>query len=43
MDEFTAMKFLGLAGQLRIGQQCCRTKSARVAVPLSYLPALRPK
>jgi len=42
MDGFTAMKFLGLAGQLRVGQQCCRTKSARVAVPLRYLPALRP-
>jgi len=41
LDEFTAMKFLGLAGQLRVGQQCCRTKSARVAVPLERLPALR--
>lgn len=40
MDEFEATKFLGLAGQLRIGQQCCPTKSARVAVPLSLLPAL---
>jgi len=43
LDEFSAMKFLGLAGQLRVGQQCCRIKSARVAVPLRYVPALRPK
>ena len=43
LDEFAARKFLGLAGHLRIGQQCCRTKSARVAVPLSILPALRPR
>ena len=42
LDEFSATKFLGLAGQLRVGQRCCRTKSARVAVPLRYLPALRP-
>ena len=41
LDEFQAMKFLGLAGQLRIGQQCCPTKSARVAVPIRYLPGLR--
>jgi len=43
LDEFAALKFLGLAGQLRIGQQCCRLKSARVAVPLRYVPALRPR
>ena len=42
LDEFSARKFLGLAGQLRVGQQCCTTKSARVAVPLRYLPNLRP-
>lgn len=41
LDEFSAMKFLGLAGDLRIGQACCRTKSARVSVPLSLLPTLR--
>jgi len=41
MDSFTALKFLGLAGDIRVGQQCCPTKSARVAVPLRYLPALR--
>ena len=41
MDEFDAMKFLGLAGQVRVGQHCCPTKSARVAVPLRYLPELR--
>lgn len=41
MDEFSATKFLGLAGQLRIGQQCCPTKSARVAVPLRHFPELR--
>jgi amidase len=40
MDEFQATKFLGLAGQLRVGQQCCPTKSARVAVPLDLLPSL---
>lgn len=40
MDEFSARKFLGLAGQLRVGQNCCPTKSARVAVPLRYLPGL---
>lgn len=42
LDEFSAGKFLGLVGQLRVGQQCCPIKSARVAVPLRYLPALRP-
>ena len=42
LDEFSARKFLGLAGQLRVGQQCCAVKSARVAVPLRYLPNLRP-
>jgi amidase len=41
MDEFQARKFLGLAGHLRVGQQCCPTKSARVAVPLGFLPSLR--
>jgi len=43
LDEFSARKFLGLAGHLRVGQQCCATKSARVAVPLRYLPNLRPR
>jgi len=41
LDEFSARKFLGLAGQLRVGQQCCPVKSARVALPLRYLPNLR--
>ncbi len=36
-----ARKFLGLVGQLRVGQFCCETKSARVAVPLDLVPALR--
>jgi amidase len=40
MDAFSAMKFLGLAGQLRVGQQCCPIKSVRVAVPLRYVPGL---
>ncbi len=43
MDEFSAMKFLGLAGELRVGQNCCSVKSARVALPLRYLPTLRPE
>jgi amidase len=41
MDEFSAMKFLGLAGATLFGQHCCKTKSVRVSVPLKYLPALR--
>jgi len=43
MDEFIAMKFLGLAGETLFGQHCCRVKTVRVAVPLKYVPALRPK
>ncbi len=42
MEPFAARKLLGLLGQLRIGQQCCRVKSARVAVPLACLPCLAP-
>jgi len=42
MDDFAATKLLGLAGHLRVGQQCCPIKSARVAVPLSCLPGLGP-
>lgn len=41
-DGFTAMKLLGLAGQVRVGELCCPTKTARVAVPLSLVPAPRP-
>jgi amidase len=40
MDEFSAMKFLGLAGDTLFGQHCCRVKTVRVSVPLKYLPAL---
>ncbi len=43
MDEFNAMKLLGLAGETLFCQHCCPIKSVRVAVPLEYLPALRPK
>jgi len=43
MDEFNAMKFLGLAGETLFGQHCCPIKSVRVAVPLKYVPALRPR
>ncbi len=42
MDEFQAMKFLGLAGETLFGQHCCPIKTVRVAVPLKHLPALRP-
>jgi amidase len=42
LDEFNAMKFLGLAGRTLFGQHCCPVKTARVAVPLAYLPKLRP-
>ena len=41
MGAFEARKFLGLVGQLRVGQFCCETKSARVAIPLDLVPALR--
>jgi len=41
MSAREARKFLGLVGQLRVGQFCCQTKSARVAVPLDLVPALR--
>jgi amidase len=40
LSFFEATKLLGLVGHVRIGQGCCRTKSARVAVPLRVLPAL---
>jgi hypothetical protein len=42
LDEFNAMKFLGLAGETLFGQHCCPIKSVRVSVPLKYVPALRP-
>jgi len=41
LDEFNAMKLLGLAAQTLFGQHCCRTKTVRVALPLGYAPALR--
>jgi len=43
LDEFNAMKFLGLAGRTLFGQHCCPTKTVRVSVPLGLLPALRPE
>lgn len=43
MDEFSAMKFLGLAGETLFGQHCCRIKTVRVSLPLKYVPALTPK
>ncbi len=43
LDEFNAMKLLGLAGQTLFGQHCCPIKSVRVALPLKYVPALRPR
>ena len=43
MDEFSAMKFLGLAGEALFGQYCCRVKTVRVAVPLAHVPALAPR
>jgi len=43
LDEFNAMKFLGLAGRTLFGQHCCPIKTVRVALPLKYVPALRPK
>ncbi|MHC4715518.1 MAG: acetamidase/formamidase family protein [Planctomycetota bacterium] len=42
LDEFNAMKLLGLAGQTRFGQHCCPVKSVRVSLPLKYLPGLMP-
>jgi amidase len=41
LDEFNAMKLLGLAGQTLFGQHCCRTKTVRVGLPLACAPALR--
>ncbi len=43
MDEFSAMKFLGLAGETLFGEHCCPIKTVRVSVPVKYVPALRPK
>jgi amidase len=43
LDEFNAMKLLGLIGQTRFGQHCCPIKCVRVAVPLAYVPGLRLK
>ena len=42
LDEFNAMKLLGLAGETLFGQHCCPIKSVRVSLPLKYVPALRP-
>ncbi|KKK97032.1 hypothetical protein LCGC14_2656800, partial [marine sediment metagenome] len=42
VDEFNAMKLLGLIGRTLFGQHCCPVKSVRVAVGLEHLPALRP-
>jgi len=42
IDEFNAMKFLGLAGETLFGQHCCPVKTVRVALPLSLIPSLRP-
>ena len=41
LDEFNAMKLLGLIGETRFGQHCCPIKTVRVAVPLACLPGLR--
>jgi len=41
LDEFNAMKLLGLVGQTRFGQHCCPIKTVRVVLPLKYVPALR--
>ncbi len=43
LDEFNAMKLLGLAGETLFGQHCCPIKTVRVALPLEYAPALRPR
>jgi len=43
MDEFNAMKLLGLAGETLFGEHCCPIKTVRVALPLRYVPGLRPK
>jgi amidase len=43
LDEFNAMKLLGLAGETLFGQHCCPIKTVRVALPLKYAPALRPR
>ena len=42
LDEFNAMKLLGLAGETLFGEHCCPIKTVRVAVPLELVPALRP-
>ncbi len=42
LDEFNAMKLLGLAGETLFGEHCCPVKTVRVAIPLEYIPALRP-
>jgi len=41
LDEFNAMKLLGLAGETLFGQHCCPVKTVRVRLPLTYCPALR--
>ena len=43
LDEFNAMKLLGLAGETLFGQHCCRTKTVRVSLPLKHVPALQAK
>jgi len=40
LDEFNAMKLLGLAGETLFGQHCCPIKSVRVSLPLKYAPPL---
>ena len=40
LDEFNAMKLLGLAGETLFGQHCCPIKSVRVSLPLEYLPGV---
>ncbi|MGB2820229.1 MAG: acetamidase/formamidase family protein, partial [Phycisphaerae bacterium] len=42
LDEFNAMKLLGLAGETLFGEHCCPVKTVRVAIPLKLIPALRP-
>ena len=41
LDEFNAMKLLGLAGETLFGQHCCPVKTVRVALPLEHVPQLR--
>ena len=43
LDEFNAMKLLGLAGETLFGQHCCPIRSVRVLLPLEHLPGLLPQ